>query len=491
MAKRRPLERLSTPDPRAASDQDRTFALAGDGADRVRSIQALAWDQDAPLREASTTSEPTEASATDSFSAGVEAMSVRTRLLGVEAAIGAEILRTGETSGAVADPGAALLLRDPLPEFSDPPLPASPTGGVYGPPNVASNCSIDVSAQLNTWMASIPDNSTIIFEPDGCYLVQDRLSLTDRRTLLIDGQGSLFRRTELSTGLWLEPNTGGNRHWRFYGGSDITVRNIAVEGTNIDDPNCSGVVGAEYGAPGYACYVVNMEFEHGMSFHGIQGLRVDNVQTISTWGDGLYFGPYQGLATKNATITNVQIDLNGRQGIALSGADSILFDDVSILHSRRAGFDLEPPPSYVRNIEIRNSYINSFLLAFASAGRGDVSNIYIHHNTIDASGIPLVYVNASDGTRRYNWRIEYNTSLRPRGSPQATMLFSNVTGVIVRGNTWPVHTTQSRKAVEFRGALGTLIVLDNDFTGACWAYNRDATTSGVFASNNVISTKGC
>jgi hypothetical protein len=116
-----------------------------------------------------------------------------------------------------------------------------------------------------------------------------------------------------------------------------------------------------------------------------------------------------------------------------------------------------------------------------------VSNIEIHHNRIDGSSVPWVYVKESLGARRANWSVHDNLVLNGLGSPMAMLYFVNVDGVDVRRNTSHAATSQSRKAVEFQGAGGTLAVMDNDFSGACDPYVKDAVTGPVAAAGNTVS----
>ena len=95
------------------------------------------------------------------------------------------------------------------------------------------------------------------------------------------------------------------------------------------------------------------------------------------------------------------------------------------MHERsKSRIDLEPnqTSNVVSGVEIMESYLNTHLLAFASSGRSEVSDIYIHDNTINSSGIPTLYVSASDQTRRYRWTFTDNVSRHPAGSPAAALL---------------------------------------------------------------------
>jgi Cysteine-rich secretory protein family len=358
-----------------------------------------------------------------------------------------------------------------------PPAPA----GVMIPASIPSDCSRDVTSDLNAWIGSVPDGSTLVFQRHGCYRVERTIEVRDRHGLTFFGNGAYFKRFELSPPQLRYPNA--NAHWRFVGGSNITVQWLGVEGTNTVPDH----------APGFGSYKVDFEFEHAFAFHGVTGVRLENAWADAVWGDGILLSggdQYAPGANRNVVVSGFVVDRNGRQGVALSNIDGGLLERVEIWHGRRAGFDLEPPPGTVRNVEIRDSYTNALGLAFASAGVGDVSHIDIHHNRIDGSSVPWVYVKDSLGGERRDWSVHDNVVLQPMGSPMPMLYFVNVDNVDVRRNLSHSGTADvySRLATMFKDSGGTLAVVDNDFTGACSAYVTDGATAPVVASGNLVSS---
>ena len=359
------------------------------------------------------------------------------------------------------------------------PAPAPTAGpGVYTiPPSIPADCSRDVAADLASWIASVPDNSTLVFAANACYRTERTIRMVNRVGLTFLGNGALFRRFELSPPELQYPR--GNRHFVWAGGRNITVRNMRIQGINTtsDDPTHF---------PGFGSYRMAFEFEHALTFGGVQGVIVEDVSIDAVFGDGIYFGGEP--ASTNIRVSRVTIDRNGRQGIGLTNVDGALIEDVRILHGRRSGIDFEPNPGWaVRNVEIRTTYIFSRLLAFPSAGSSQVAGIYLHHNTIGASGVPWIYVNASDGTRRRDWRVYDNRVLIALGSPMPLLYFVNVDNVDVRRNVSWASRSRGMTAVEFHNAGGPLSVIDNDFTGACRVYVADAASAAVTGSGNIYT----
>jgi hypothetical protein len=343
------------------------------------------------------------------------------------------------------------------------------------PKRIARDCSRDVTRDLNRYFKSVPEgtsgNFTVVrFPARACYRINGTLRIQGRDWMTFTGSATapaVFRATRRGT---LDfQGLSQRRHWWIINSDHIRIRNVRVQSTNTrPDPDIAG--------GGFATYNTRYEFEHGFDISGGSDVWITDTEIRGVWGDcialnhaiGMRFG---GAGTVGDRIMRVRCAWNGRQAISLVDAQNILFDGVRIINSRRAGFDLEPNTTnnVVRDIEIRNSYTNTHLLAFASAGRSEVSDIYIHDNTIDASGIPIVYVAASDQSRRYDWRFSNNVLLHPAGSPAPALLFRYVTNVTVAGNRIPVVTTQSRTAVGFLEAYGALRVTNNNFlSGGCY-----------------------
>jgi len=353
-------------------------------------------------------------------------------------------------------------------------MPAS-AGTFTVPKRIARDCSRDVTRALNRYFKSVPDGgagsfTTIRFPAHACYRVNGTLRIQGRDWLTFAGSSSapaVFRATR--RGHLDFQGLSQRRHWWIVNSDHIRIRNISVVSTNTrPDPEIHG--------GGFAVYDSRYEFEHGFDISGGSDVWITDTSVRGVWGDcvALNFAigrRFAGAGTRGDRLVRLTCSWNGRQGISIVDAEDILIDHVRITNGRRAGIDLEPNTSHnvVRGVEIRNSYTNTHLLAFASMGRSEVSDIYIHDNTIKNSGIPIVYVSASDETRRYDWTFTDNVFLGNAGSPAPALLFRWVTNVLVDGNTVPVVTTQSRTAVAFEGGQGTLQVTNNDFLdGGCY-----------------------
>jgi hypothetical protein len=208
------------------------------------------------------------------------------------------------------------------------------------PPEIADDCTAPVEDEILAWLATVPDGNTARFAPGRCYGQDGSIVLNARSNLTIEGQGSEFRTL-----------TAGQSHrsnWRFVGGADLTVQNMAVRGSNP--------------AGGYTA---GFEWQHGFSVEGVQGLTLSDVQARETWGDGVYLdhstqSPTCGddaSSARNVQITDATLERIGRQGIAVVDAENVTVQDSVIGPVALANIDLETDDdcALARHITIRRN----------------------------------------------------------------------------------------------------------------------------------------
>ena len=361
--------------------------------------------------------------------------------------------------------------------------PASAAAVVSPPSSIATDCSRDVSAQLNAFFAAVPDHTLVRLPASACYRTETEVAVRDKTGLVLDGNGAVLRRTALSPRELRYPQA--NAHLRFVRLTESVITGLHVQGTNTVSDLPSKAVG-------YGAYDVQFEFEHGYSFHGARNVVLRESTADAVWGDGVNvtgIDQYSKTTSDGVRIERVTIDRNGRQGITVIARNTVI-DGAVIKHSRRAGIDLEPNTvrTPVVGVEIRNSRINSWLLAVASGGAGTVDDVLIADNVIERTGIPFIYVRASDGTRRHNWRVTHNTVLSELGSPAAAMRFENVSNVLVAHNSLKLAATQSRTAVQAKSGTTGLRIECNRFENAKPEFVlADATSSYSERANSLDS----
>lgn len=329
----------------------------------------------------------------------------------------------------------------------------------------------DLTKLLQDQIDEIPDGTanqpTVIRFPKGRFWTEGNLSwnprgkngiinLVNRHHLIIEG----FSKEEPTIFYTKAPATqyGGNvdkgdyshrRHFRIHRSTNITVKNIRIEGSNtIEGRQLSSSPeftpdfwkggkdsGSKKGFPAYQSY---WEFEHAFDIINSQNITIEDSSVFGVWGDGVYIGQSTTNPSENIILKNLHLKFTGRQGIAVSDARKILIENVWIEKGRRSGIDLEPfhDEGFANNVEVSNSKIDVQLTPFAAGGRGDVSDIYIHDNEFSGSG-NSVYCrtsNEDNPTIRRNWRFIDNTRTNRYGSSTPVITFGWTENILIQGN---------------------------------------------------------
>ena len=234
------------------------------------------------------------------------------------------------------------------------------------PDSVASDCSEDVTAQLASFVASVPDQSTIALGTDGCYRIDSILETTGRYGLTIEGNGATF-----------QAFTEGDRvrrHLSFTRGGDLTIRNLIVRGAN------------PYAGTGDLAYRADREAQHAFAFYGVQGALLEQVQAYDVYGDFVYISSTGSprIDCTGIVVQQSNFERNGRQCITLISANDVTIRDNYIGDCRRSTFDFEPNSAsqVIRNVRIENNVTGpGRLLWFASGGASyQISDVIVTGN---------------------------------------------------------------------------------------------------------------
>ncbi len=201
--------------------------------------------------------------------------------------------------------------------------------GVVAPPaSIPDNCSSDVSQPMQAWLQNLPADTTVVAPPGACYLINEGIRPVGSVGLTISG-GTWEDATTPQPGA--SPKDENAEIW-LVGGSHITLENMKITGVNPGGYDASGA------------------FMEGIRSDGVRGLDVANVKIKNVYGDGIELAPLRGAndlsgqilnPTKHATISNVDIDGSGRQGITLASVDHALISSVQLDHVGLNVFDVE------------------------------------------------------------------------------------------------------------------------------------------------------
>jgi hypothetical protein len=352
------------------------------------------------------------------------------------------------------------------------------TPAVYKvPKKIPDDCSAPVEDKIMAWLATVPDGSTVQFEPGRCYGQDGTITLANRSGLVIDGQGSEFRA--------LTPGGSHRANWRLTRGGSLTLLNMAVRGSN---PQGS--------------YDPAVEWQHGYSVEGVQGITLSNVQARDTWGDGVMLwrgasSPACGddaSSTRNVIIAGSLIERSGRQGVAIVDAENVTLQDSIVGPVAWSSVDIETDENceIARHVNIvRNQFGANRYGVIASVGFGgdpQVGDVTVTDNTQTAStGLPgecwaPVRILSPDAIYRTGYVFRGNRFLARRNAFE----FRRVRNIDVGSNN--VTLTPTTGCGTRAGVLlvdsHTVSITSNLFSGANNVFVADSLSSGITASGN-------
>src|SRR5438105_8924265 len=140
----------------------------------------------------------------------------------------------------------------------------SPIDSYVVPSTITSDCSVDVTTDLNNWIASVPDSSTLEFPSNSCYRIDETLFIRNRFDLTVEGNGATLKAMTIG-------DQNRKQLW-FIGGGNLTVRDLTVIGAN---PYAGAWNDLAYN-PDYAS-------QHVVTLPGGQAPLLDDAQAHAGW----------------------------------------------------------------------------------------------------------------------------------------------------------------------------------------------------------------
>jgi hypothetical protein len=349
------------------------------------------------------------------------------------------------------------------------------------PATIAADCTVDVTKALNSWMRSVPDGSTLSFRAGGCYRVDGSLLVQDRNRLTLDGNGATFKAVTMPP---VSPKIT-RRMWAVVGGSDITMRNMTVRGTNPT-----------------AKFDVRREWFPLIHLSGTQKALIESVRGSNAWGDFVSIAPDNrpgsrsnstvGVLAKDVTVRGSSASVIGRHGITCIGCEDVLidrntFDDIAY---QVVDIEVEADTWHARNFSFTNNTIGKHRLSvLANAGIGrDVTNITVSGNTMTTAPVTCAPAIQVDDTvaAKSNWTITDNR-FKTLGS---AFWFRGVDDVTVERNVVKLMAGGCRNqdtAIMASSSRGNTL-RNNDFTGARKLVQGGASVTGTACGNRLSGT---
>jgi hypothetical protein len=219
--------------------------------------------------------------------------------------------------------------------------PTTPTTVV--PPSgrsaIASNCSTDVSAQLDAYLDSLPDGSVFTSPATACYLVDEGI-LVDHPLGIV---GGTFRDDANS----VPPRVPGKEAPSLHPiilvklTSDVTIEDVNLVGANAVGGYHETLVG-----------------QSGIDVRSSSNVTISDVTTLNTYGDGLVLANAAGGGKDtNITVDGLTVTRAGRQGITPAFVSGATFSHVAIVSEADSAWDFESdlPNMGTGNVTITDS----------------------------------------------------------------------------------------------------------------------------------------
>jgi len=297
------------------------------------------------------------------------------------------------------------------------------------PPTIPADCSVDVTADLNAFYATVPDGSTVTFPDNACYKIEGTLAIHSRNGLTFSGNASArptFRADTAGPGV-------DRPIWRLRHGSNITLANLIVDGAHPNPCACA------------SAYVPAFEGHHAIEIESVAGGLIQNVLTRDTYGDGIliekYPGPTEPLSTDWIVIDS-SFTRTGRHGITLAGAERITFTRVTLDAIGYDAIDMEPDAAaqaikHVSYTDVTTGTI--FLTPVAVSGIAPIEDITITRLTMTAhAGTPAIDINGRQralGTWWHRFLIQDSVILGGGSGVRAGVELKQIADVVYRNNT--------------------------------------------------------
>jgi len=304
------------------------------------------------------------------------------------------------------------------------------SGGIVNnvPVSIASDCSVDVTSALLSWIASVPDNSTLLFGTNKCYRVESTVEIRSRNGLMFEGNGSTFKSLNpMTTGSTIDDQRA---MWRVIGSTNFIFRNMTIIGAYANG----------------GTHDPTLQHAHGIDIRGTSA-EIANVNMSNLAGDCVYFGlGYDNITRSSGSYHDSTCSSIGRNAASITAANNVTVNKITTNKVGYTAFDLEPNVgTYTNttgwgtsNISVMGSTVGSYYLyAFSVVENAPNLNDSFTGNTITSSnGLRVGVVAPGSAVRPNNITVSNNSASIATWSPAIEA--HNVDILTVTNNTVPM-----------------------------------------------------
>lgn len=302
-------------------------------------------------------------------------------------------------------------------------------GGVRGKPTktptvtstttgpIDNTCATDVTADLNSYIASVPNGTTLNFS--GCYLVDGTIEFRGR-TLYFNGGTFVSKKT-------MVPGTYADDQRAMFRAVESTVRftNMTLDGA--------------YTAGG--TLDESLQHAHAIDLRG-SNANVSGVSITDFAGDCVYFGlGYNGTSKSTGSFHDSTCKKTGRNGVSLTASSGVqvytnAFDTIGFIT-----VDVEPnigPGWGTDNTSITNNTIGTYRLYALGVIENAPNNgvVFTGNKVTGSKGLRIGVISLGTLVRAKSVTIQNNTAVSAQAPPAIEA--NNVDGLTVTGNTIPM-----------------------------------------------------
>jgi hypothetical protein len=287
------------------------------------------------------------------------------------------------------------------------------------PASIAADCSVDVTADLATWITSRPDG--VILRFGGCYRIDGTLELRGRSGLTFDGNGSTFR----SVKSMVSGNAadGQRAMFRFIDSTGFVLRDMTITGAYTNGGTLDE----------------SLQWAHGVDLRGTSA-ELANVDISDVAGDCVHFN--LSASRSSGSFHDSTCTDTGRSGVAVVAGDNVLVQGNTLGNIGFTVFNVEPNVGGLNgtsNVRINANTVNGRYRLYVYAVIANAPNVGqdFTNNRVVGSGLRIGIIPVS-GTivRPQDVSIIGNTADTATHSPAVEV--RHVDGLNVTGNTIPM-----------------------------------------------------
>jgi hypothetical protein len=321
------------------------------------------------------------------------------------------------------------------------------------PSSIAADCSVDVTSPLLSWIASVPDYSTLSFGTNACYRIEGTLDFSGRHGLDFEGNGSTFRS--------INAPTDTRAIWRAWQSTGLIFRNMTITGSY----------------PNGGTFTSTLQHAHGIDLRGT-GAEIADVAVSNVGGDCVYFGLGSDNSTRSTgSLHNSTCTGTSRNAVSVTAGSNVLVQYVTTSSIGYDVFDVEPNTGTANwgadNITFDSNTIDApyALSAFSVVPNAPLSALSFTHNTVVGRGLKITTGSTTTAANRPQGVTITGNSSDSAQAP-AAMNISSVDGLTITGNTVPL-TSGAMASVDSSCSVN---VASNSYPGGTSQYSIAAYT---------------